>query len=70
MIKIGIIGGSGLENPDILKKPEKNVIDTPYGTPASPLLSGTIANKNVIILSRHGWDHRVPPSQVNNRANI
>jgi len=70
MTKIGIIGGSGLENPDILKNPEKHDVDTPYGRLASPLVSGIINNKSVIMLSRHGWDHTVPPSQVNNRANI
>jgi 5'-methylthioadenosine phosphorylase len=70
MTKIGIIGGSGLENPDILKNPENLVVDTPYGSPASPLISGTIGNKNIIILSRHGRKHTIPPSQVNNRANI
>jgi 5'-methylthioadenosine phosphorylase len=70
MTKIGIIGGSGLENPEILKNPERLIINTLYGSPASPLLAGTISNRNVIILSRHGWEHTVPPSQVNNRANI
>jgi 5'-methylthioadenosine phosphorylase len=70
MIKIGIIGGSGLENPDILKNPEKYSVNTPYGSLVSPLISGIINNKQVIILSRHGWDHTIPPSQVNNRANI
>lgn len=70
MIRVGIIGGSGLENPDILKKREEFAADTPYGTTASPLLSGTINNKNVVILSRHGRDHTVPPTQVNYRANI
>jgi 5'-methylthioadenosine phosphorylase len=70
MTRIGIIGGSGLENPDILKNAEKLTADTPYGPPASPLITGTISNKNIVILSRHGWEHTVPPSQVNNRANI
>jgi 5'-methylthioadenosine phosphorylase len=70
MIKIGIIGGSGLENPDILKDAERLIVDTPYGLLASPLITGTIGNKNIIILSRHGLEHTVPPSQVNNRANI
>lgn len=70
MIKIGIIGGSGLENPDILKNPEKYNVDTPYGSLISPLASGIISNKSVLLLSRHGRDHTVPPSQVNNRANI
>ena len=70
MTKIGIIGGSGLENPDILKNPEKSDIETPYGSPASPLITGTINDRNIVILSRHGLKHTVPPSQVNNRANI
>jgi len=70
MTKIAIIGGSGLENPDILKSPEEKHFKTPYGRPSSPLLSGKINNTDVVILSRHGRDHTIPPSQVNNRANI
>lgn len=70
MIRIGIIGGSGLENPEILKNPERHIINTPYGDLASPLLRGAINDKEIVILSRHGPDHTVPPTQVNNRANL
>jgi len=70
MIKIGIIGGSGLENPDILKKISTKTVVTPYGKLASPLVSGILSGRETVILSRHGWHHTVPPSQVNNRANI
>jgi 5'-methylthioadenosine phosphorylase len=70
MTKIGIIGGSGLENPDILKQPRQKSVSTPYGNPSSPLLSGRINNTEIVILSRHGWHHTIPPSQINNRANI
>ena len=70
MTKIAIIGGSGLENPDILKHPERVSVTTPYGNPSSPLLSGTINKRQVVILSRHGLDHTIPPTQINNRANI
>jgi 5'-methylthioadenosine phosphorylase len=70
MIRIGIIGGSGLENPEILKDPEEKTISTPYGEPSSPVLSGSVGNANVLILSRHGQRHTIPPSKVNNRANI
>jgi 5'-methylthioadenosine phosphorylase len=70
MSKIGIIGGSGLENPEILKTPEEKHVDTPYGIASSPLLCGTINDTEVVILSRHGWEHTIPPSKVNNRANI
>lgn len=70
MPKIGIIGGSGLEKPDILKSATGINADTPYGPVASPLLCGTIKGTDVVILSRHGHKHTIPPSQVNNRANI
>ncbi len=70
MIKIGIIGGSGLENPDILTNPKEFITCTPYGDPSSPLLNGKIGDKEIIILSRHGHNHTIPPSQVNNRANL
>ena len=70
MNKIGIIGGSGLEDPDLLESPEVLIPDTPYGAPSSPLLCGNIGGTAVVILSRHGRDHTIPPSGVNNRANI
>lgn len=70
MIKVGIIGGSGLENPDILKSPQIKKIVTPYGETSSDLTVGKIGNVEVAILSRHGKKHTIPPTQVNNRANI
>ena len=36
-MKMGIIGGSGLDNPDILKDSKEIEVDTPYGKPSSPL---------------------------------
>jgi len=70
MKKIGIIGGSGLDKPDILKGGEDLVIDTPWGEPSSPIRSGRIGGAEVLILARHGREHEIPPTQVNNRANI
>jgi 5'-methylthioadenosine phosphorylase len=70
MARIGIIGGSGLENPDILKSSSERIIETPYGQPSSSLLSGKIGRNEVVILSRHGRQHTITPTQVNNRANI
>jgi 5'-methylthioadenosine phosphorylase len=70
MTKIAIIGGSGLEDPDILKSPETKDIGTPYGAPSSELTTGKIGDVDVVILSRHGKKHTIPPSEVNNRANI
>ena len=70
MNRIGIIGGSGLDNPDILQQPSDRSVTTPYGEPSSPLRSGVIGGVPVILLARHGREHTIPPSQVNYRANI
>lgn len=70
MIKIGIIGGSGLDDPDILKAPSIDEVKTEYGKPSSPLLNGKIGGVETVILSRHGRKHQFSPTQVNNRANI
>ena len=70
MAKVGIIGGSGLEDPSILKNPETVELETPYGEPSSALTTGKIDDTEVVILSRHGKKHTIPPTQVNNRANI
>lgn len=70
MAKVAIIGGSGLEDPNILKSPEIINVNTPFGEPTSELTCGKIGNIEVVILSRHGKKHTIPPTQVNNRANI
>lgn len=70
MVKIGIIGGSGLDDPDILKDPEEFETATEYGNPSSPLVSGEIDGVQTVILARHGKKHQYSPTQVNNRANI
>ena len=70
MNKIAIIGGTGLENPHILQNPEIVNIETPYGNPSSSFRIGKIAGVDVAILSRHGREHTIPPTQVNNRANL
>ena len=70
MNRIGIIGGSGLDNPDLLENPEDQIIETQYGFPSSPLKFGSIHGKQVALIARHGREHTIPPTQVNNRANI
>lgn len=70
LVKIGIIGGSGLDNPEFLKEAKDLEVDTPYGKPSSPLKVGKISNVDVVLLARHGRRHEIPPTQVNFRANI
>ncbi|KAJ8674077.1 hypothetical protein QAD02_005339 [Eretmocerus hayati] len=74
-VKIGIIGGSGLEDPanQILKSiTEINREDAKneFGLPSSNLYLGTISGVDVVLLSRHGPGHKVSPTNVNYRANI
>jgi len=70
MVKIGIIGGSGLDNPEILEDVKEISVDTPYGKPSSSLKVGKIKCVDVVLLARHGREHTIPPTQVNFRANI
>ena len=70
MVKIGIIGGSGLDNPNILEDVKEIEADTPYGKPSSSLKVGKIKGIDVVLLARHGREHTIPPTQVNFRANI
>ena len=70
MIKIGIIGGSGLEKSDLLENLEELGIETPYGKPSGKIKKGWIYGAEVYVLSRHGENHEITPTNVNNRANI
>jgi len=70
MSKIGIIGGSGLEDPEILRSPVIKEIITEFGAPGSPLVCGKLKGVDVVIISRHGKDHTITPAGVNNRANL
>ena len=67
---IGIIGGSGLYALDALEDAQWIAIDTPWGAPSDEILFGRIGNVRVRFLPRHGRGHRLPPSDVNARANI
>ncbi len=70
MATIGIIGGSGLDNPEILQNPRDQRISTPYGEMTSPVRLGTIGAHDICLVARHGREHTTPPSQVNSRAII
>lgn len=69
-MKIGIIGGSGLDDPDILENSQKIEVETQYGLPSSSLATGLIEGVETVILARHGRKHQLSPTHVNNRANI
>ncbi|MBI5700787.1 S-methyl-5'-thioadenosine phosphorylase [Candidatus Saganbacteria bacterium] len=70
MPKIGIIGGSGFDDPQILKNPASKEADNKHGQPSSSLTCGKIEGVDVVILARHGKDHGIMPTKVNYLANI
>ncbi len=69
-VKIGIIGGSGLDDPQLMKGARDKAVSTPYGKPSSRLTTGRIDGVSVAILARHGKDHSIYPTGINYRANM
>lgn len=67
---LGIIGGSGLYNIEGLTDIEWRTVDSPFGSPSDQLLFGNLDGQPLIFLPRHGRGHKIPPSELNYRANI
>ncbi|VDM43128.1 unnamed protein product [Toxocara canis] len=68
--ELGIIGGTGLEDPKIFENAREIRVDTPYGEPSDCLLEGEVGGVTCVLLSRHGRKHDKSPSQINFRANL
>ena len=67
---LGIIGGSGLYDIDGLVKQQWRTVSSPFGEPSDQLLFGELDGQQLVFLPRHGRGHRLPPSEINYRANI
>ena len=70
MTVYAIIGGTGLTQLEGLTLTEALSFDTPYGAPSAAIQRGQYAGREVLFLARHGHPHRIPPHQVNYRANL
>ena len=70
MDKIGIIGGSGLNEIEEFAAQEWISVETPFGAPSDEFLIGQLSGRDVVFLPRHGRGHRLMPSELNHRANI
>ncbi len=66
--EIGVIGGSGFYA--FLEDAEAIEVETPFGPPSAPLVLGTVGERKVAFLPRHGADHRLPPHRIPYRANL
>lgn len=67
---IGVIGGSGLAAGIDLEDAQEIAVSSPFGEPSGPVITGRLNGVRFTFLARHGAGHRIPPSQVNYRANI
>jgi 5'-methylthioadenosine phosphorylase len=67
---IGIIGGSGVYEIDGLENTSWMRVESPFGEPSDELLIGELDGQKLVFLPRHSRGHKVPPSELNFRANI
>jgi 5'-methylthioadenosine phosphorylase len=67
---LGIIGGSGIYDLPGITDVREERVHTPWGEPSDALRVGRVGATQVVFLPRHGRGHRIPPSDINYRANI
>jgi len=67
---LGILGGSGVYDIDGLTNTRWEKIESSFGEPSDELLFGELNGQEMVFLPRHGRGHKIPPSEINFRANI
>jgi 5'-methylthioadenosine phosphorylase len=67
---LGIIGGSGVYDIEGLTNTRWEKVGSPFGEPSDALLIGELHGQKLVFLPRHGRGHRIPPTEINFRANI
>ena len=67
---LGILGGSGVYDIDGLTNTRWEKVESSFGEPSDELLFGELNGQEMVFLPRHGRGHRIPPSEINFRANI
>src|SRR5689334_3209992 len=70
VIRLAIIGGSGLYSMNGLQDARELELDTPFGKPSAPIVTGMLAGEPIAFLARHGVGHHITPTEVPYRANI
>ncbi|HEY4689042.1 MAG TPA: S-methyl-5'-thioadenosine phosphorylase [Anaerolineae bacterium] len=69
-VQLAVIGGSGLYQIESLTRVKEYAIKTPFGDPSDAIVVGTLSDRRVAFLPRHGRGHRLLPTEVNARANL
>jgi len=69
-VKIGVIGGTGLDDIEEITEIEEVNVGTPFGKPSDTITTGKLAGVGIAFLPRHGKGHRIMPYELPSRANI
>jgi len=67
---LGILGGSGVYDISGLKNTRWVSVSSAFGAPSDDILLGELNEQPLAFLPRHGRGHKIPPSDINYRANI
>ena len=69
-VEIGIIGGTGIYDPNIISEVKEIKVYTPFGRTSDLISIGYFKDKKVAFIPRHGKRHSIPPHRIPSRANI
>jgi len=67
---LGIIGGSGVYDIEGLENTRWVKAESSFGEPSDEILIGELDGQAIAFLPRHGRGHRIPPTEINFRANV
>jgi len=67
---LGIIGGSGVYDIEGLENSRWVKVESSFGEPSDEVLLAELDGQPIAFLPRHGRGHRIPPSEINFRANL
>ena len=68
--EIGIFGGTGIYDSEMLQDSKEITIETPYGKTSDAITVGELNGKKIAFMPRHGKKHSIPPHMINYCANI
>jgi len=68
--EIGIFGGTGIYDSELLQDSKEITIETPYGKTSDTITIGEFEGKRIAFMPRHGKKHSIPPHLINYCANI
>ena len=70
LVKIAVIGGSGLYEIEGVTNVKEIKVKTPFGDPSDSIVTGVLEGVKCAFIPRHARGHRILPGEVNSRANI